>query len=246
MKRLSVYRRLRPHTLSYVVRYLSGTDDDKLNRDAQTRGSMHAFMQQAKEKRQRQTAGDKPWSLGNPKRDEVIVNKRKPQRNDNFDDSDYEDSDNDIDSETRRDIDMVTNFDHEEELKGKHPDDCFAMSDDEDPGTLSDLHEALRDAEKAQAIIREEEMIMAKENAELPGYYEEEISVESANRRRRGEKPLSDKEEEEMFKREARVLERNALRSAEAGVAPEVGVCLCVCMYVYIDGGGMCTVDGVY
>ena len=223
MKGLAVYRRFRPHTLSCVVRHLSGADDDTHDRYTQTKGSMKAFMQQAKEKRQRQPAGDKPWALGNPRREDVgNSDKRIFKRKDEFDDSDYEDSDNDIDSETRRDIDLVANFDHAEDIKGENPDDCIAMSDDEDPGTLSEIEDALRDAEKAQAIIRAEEAIMARENAEMPGYYEEEASVESANRRRRGEKPLSDKEEEEKFKREARVIERNALKSAEAGVAPEV------------------------
>ena len=216
-----------------MVRHLSGTDDNNSDRHTATRGAMNSYMQQTKAKRQGQgqIAGDKPWSpasysgnAGSFEKGESTHTraKRQSKRHDTAE-SDYEYSDDsDMDSETRREIDMVANYDHEENVQGKNPDDYFALSDDDDPATLQEIRATLRDLEAEEAREKREREVMARENAELPGHFEEEISEEWASRKRRGEKPLSDKEEEEKFKRDARIMEKNAEKNAEAGMAPEV------------------------
>jgi hypothetical protein len=233
MRGLALYRRFRPSNMSSVVRHFAGGPDDEefVDRHTSTQGSLHSYMQSAKEKRDGQTDSKKPWikamrsggdsaGAGETKSRQQRQSKRDPTEEQEFDDSD-----DDIDEETRREIDMIANYDHETDPSKMKKEDYFKVSDDENDESVGELQFLLREAEAIQDDIRKEEEELARALGEAPGIYEEEFAggdKGAGGRRGRSVKQMSEKEEEESNRREMMAIERAANANPEAGVAPEV------------------------
>lgn len=228
MRGLALCRRFRPNTMSSLVRHFA-SDGDFVDRDTATQGAMHSFVQAAHEKREGQTDSSKPWIKARRKSEGVGVETktRSPSsKKDPLEEPDFDDSDNDIDEETRREIDLVANYDHETDLSKMNKDDYFKVSDSENDESIADLQYLLREAQQIQDTIRKEEDEIARALGEAPGIYEEEFGATAGDgeggRRGRSMKKMTEKEEEESHRREMKAIERAANGNAEAGVAPEV------------------------